>query len=143
MIKLSKPFYLMYNLWQFLLIIFSILSSFWLLFFIKCFNSFFTINITNSIWPWYSSFLLFWSQKFPQTNFVCSLLQKNVGILIFSHDHQFWISVFFIILNIIPNKLPDLTPAGFSLIFLWCKLMYLSTISSNLSTYTFFYTAVI
>lgn len=105
--------------------------------FIKCSNNFFIVNITNGICPRYSVFDFLITKTFSNQlgvqplakMFLCfdSLTQpatlasgslslrstsKSIYVLI-------WISI------------------SFLLIVLWCMLLFLSTISSNLWTYTF------
>ena len=113
------------------------------LFFIKCANNFFTVEITNSICPRYSTLLLFWPHRLSQINLECSVpLQKYFYISVFSHDHQLWIRIFVIVLNTILKICTQLNIGRphFDRSIIYFAILL--NILSSLSVCTFFDTAV-
>ena len=95
-------------------------------FFVQCSNNFFSIKIINNISIWHSIFNFFNHKNFfrPIWNVTSPIL--NLGsLLLISLLESIYVFHF--------------TSAGFILFDIWYLLLYLLTISSNLSIYKFFW----
>ena len=109
--------------------------------FVKHSKNFFNIKINDNICPWYSVlpflttrnfFRSIWGKTFCKNIFIfcCSYMITNISLRIF-------ISFFYIKVNIYPWL--QQAQKGIILFALWYVLLYLLTMSSNLSIYTCFH----
>ena len=106
-------------------------------FFIKCSNDFFTITIINNISPW-DCILNFFNHKNSFRPIWSIALSKNFFVFRYSQMiTNFKFRIFIIKFFTKVKYVLSLTLIGFILIVLYFLLLYLCTISSSLSIYTF------
>ena len=119
-----------YSLLPFAVTAFSILNSFWFFFF------FFGNYISWKVLLLHSVFSFLWSQKLLPSNLGLNLLQESFFILNFYMVTTLKCRIFLIIFLSKSIYVLDFTSTGFTLIVVWCALLYLLSISANLSLYT-------
>lgn len=91
------------------------------------------------IYPRHNVFNFLWSQKLLPSNLGLHLLQESFFILNFYMVTTFKCRIFLIIFLSKSIYVLDFTSTGFNLIVVWCSLLYLLSISANLSLYTCHY----
>ena len=84
----------------------------------------------------HSVFSFLWSQKLLPSNLGLNLLQESFFILNFYMVTTLKCRIFLIIFLSKSIYVLDFTSTGFTLIVVWCALLYLLSISANLSLYT-------
>ena len=122
-----------YSLLPFAVTAFSILHSFWFFFFLAII---FHEKFFYYIYPRHNVFNFLWSQKLLPSNLGLHLLQESFFILNFYMVTTFKCRIFLIIFLSKSIYVLDFTSTGFTLIVVWCALLYLLSISANLSLYT-------
>ena len=126
-----------YSLLPFAVTAFSILHSFWFFFFFLAII--FHEKFFYYIYPRHNVFNFLWSQKLLPSNLGLHLLQESFFILNFYMVTTFKCRIFLVIFLSKSIYVLDFTSTGFNLIVVWCSLLYLLSISANLSLYTCHY----
>ena len=141
-----QPLHLTYRLFLFPLITFQpwilFSLSFASLFFDKCFNNFFFVEVTKSVLWWYS-FFYFFDQKVSLRPIWCVAFWKNVFVFWYPYMNTNYVAMLMLLCyyhcRYVPYSMyvPDLTPTHFILFYLEYVLLYFSIFLPSLSMHTF------